>query len=337
VDIETTVIQTSIWSSKYKLNMKHQITSPKNVLNSSNIVEKELTRERKSLKDTCISLNSHNSIMQSDKILSVDQDLNKNAILDIYNSNEDAKLIANTKESEDYSYLAKNNTSPELFRQRNPFIKQISDLTTSPSVLSNRNCRKRGRNLMRIRQTIIDENTIVESKYFLKQDNKEHNVLEPKNKEIEVNSKNRKCMDASVHDINQEQISTTDIAQDANLMENIDDANQNDRLTNISRNTYEKSNSNDKIDSTSSLTHSTINENYISDHFLVPSSSNIEDNDTDYKNVNSLQSNLLKSSNMENDQISCKRDIFKKQSSTNLVNIDRCKSFHKSIRNINFL
>lgn len=317
--------------------MKHQITSSKNVFNSSNIVEKELTRERKSLKDTCISLNSHNSIMQSDKILSVDQDLNKNAILDMYNSSEDAKLIANTIESEDY--LAENNTSPELFRQRNPFIKRMSDLTTSPSVLSNRNCRKRGRNLMRIRQTIIDENTIVESKYFLKQDNKEHNILEPKNKKIEANAKNRKCMDASVHDINQEQIlSTTSIAQDVNLMENVDDANQNDCLINTYRNIYEKSNSNDKIDSMSPLTHSTIDENYISDNLLVPSSSNMEDNDTtNYKSGNSLQSDLLKSSNTENDQISCKRDIFKKQSSTNLVNIDRHKSFHKSIRNINFL
>ncbi|XP_071569914.1 exonuclease 1 isoform X2 [Temnothorax nylanderi] len=174
---QTMVIQTSIWSSKYKLKMKYQITSPENVLNSSVIVGKELTRKRKSLKDAYVLLNSHNgSIIQSDK-LPEDQDLNKTAILDMYNLNQDAKLIASTKESEDCLCLAKNNTSPELFRQKNPFIKRVSDLTTSPSVLSNGNCRKRGRNLIRIRRTIIDENAMIENNYLVSSSNMETNDI----------------------------------------------------------------------------------------------------------------------------------------------------------------
>ncbi|XP_071639073.1 exonuclease 1 isoform X1 [Temnothorax longispinosus] len=327
---QTVVIQTSIWSSKYKLKMKYQITSPENVLNSSFIVGKELTRKRKSLKDAYVLLNSHNgSIIQSDK-LSEDQDLNKTAILDMYNLSQDAKLIANTKESEDYLCLAKNNTSPELFRQKNPFIKRVSDLTTSPSVLANGNCRKRGRNLIRIRRTIIDENAMIESKYFLKQDNKEHSVLESKNKEIEVNSKSTiyntiPNMDASVHDISQEQLektSKTDIAQNTSLIENVNDAilsNQNNYLANTYRNIPEKLNSNNRMNYVSSMTHPTIDESSISDNYLV-SSSNMETTDiTNYENAGRLQNDLSKWSNMENNQIFSKKDIFKKQNSTNLV------------------
>ncbi|TGZ52331.1 Uncharacterized protein DBV15_11787 [Temnothorax longispinosus] len=330
---QTVVIQTSIWSSKYKLKMKYQITSPENVLNSSFIVGKELTRKRKSLKDAYVLLNSHNgSIIQSDK-LSEDQDLNKTAILDMYNLSQDAKLIANTKESEDYLCLAKNNTSPELFRQKNPFIKRVSDLTTSPSVLANGNCRKRGRNLIRIRRTIIDENAMIESKYFLKQDNKEHSVLESKNKEIEVNSKSTiyntiPNMDASVHDISQEQLektSKTDIAQNTSLIENVNDAilsNQNNYLANTYRNIPEKLNSNNRMNYVSSMTHPTIDESSISDNYLV-SSSNMETTDiTNYENAGRLQNDLSKWSNMENNQIFSKKDIFKKQNSTNLVNTD---------------
>ncbi|XP_024868089.1 exonuclease 1-like [Temnothorax curvispinosus] len=327
---QTVVIQTSIWSSKYKLKMKYQITSPENVLNSSFIVGKELTRKRKSLKDAYVLLNSHNgSIIQSDK-LSEDQDLNKTAILDMYNLSQDAKLIANTKESEDYLCLAKNNTSPELFRPKNPFIKRVSDLTTSPSVLANGNCRKRGRNLIRIRRTIIDENAMIESKYFLKQDNKEHSVLESKNKEIEVNSKSTiyntiPNMDASVHDISQEQLEKTfktDIAQNTSLIENVNDAilsNQNNYLANTYRNIPEKLNSNNRMNYVSSMTHPTIDESSISDNYLV-SSSNMETTDiTNYENAGRLQNDLSKWSNTENNQIFSKKDIFKKQNSTNLV------------------
>lgn len=323
------MIQTSIWSSKYKLKIKYQITSPENISNSV-IIGQKLTRKRKSLKDSYVLINSHNgSIIQSDEFPE-DQDLNKTVILDVYNSNNKPELIVNTKETEDYLYLAKDNTSPELFRQKNPFIKQVSNLTTSPSVLSNGNYRKRGKNLMRIRRTIIDENVLIESKYFLKQ-GKECSILESKNKEPEVNLKNIKhnivanMEDMSVHDINQKQLEktcVTDIAQNISLVENIDDAvlsNQNNCLSNTYRNVSENSNSNNKNNDVSSMTYPTMDQSYSSD--FLESSFNIEANDiTTYENANSLQNDLSKWKNTEKDRISYKTDTFKKQSSTNLVN-----------------
>jgi len=327
-------IQTSIWSSKYKSKTKYQNSSPKNVLNSSINIEKEFVRERKCLKDAYVSLNSRNdSIVQSDRLPEY-EDLNKSAILDMYNSSQDAELITSTnKESEDYLSLTRDDSSPDLLKQRNPFIKRVSDLTTSPSVLSNGNCRKRGRNLMRIRRTIIDENAIIESKYFSK-DNKECDVLESENKEIEVDLKNTKDntipdINTNIHHISQEQLertlSITDIVQNANSVENNDVflSNQNDCLTNTYRNVPEKSIPNDKIDNISSITHMT-DKSYITDNYLVLSSSNMEASDiTNYENVNSLQNNLSKWSNTENDQtFSHKLDTFKKQSSANRVNSD---------------
>jgi len=330
-------IQTSIWSSKYKSKTKYQNSSPKNVLNLSinNNIGKEFVRERKCLKDAYVSLNSRNdSIMQSDKLPEY-EDLNKSAILDMYNSSQDAKLIASTnKEPEDYLSLTRDDTSPDLLKQRNPFVKRVSDLTTSPSVLSNGNCRKRGRNLMRIRRTIIDENAIIESKYFSK-DNKECDVLDSENKEIKVDLKNTKDntipdINTNVHDISQEQLertlSITDIVQNANSVENINDvflSNQNDCLTNTYRNVPEKSISNDRIDNVSSTTHIT-DKSYITDNCLVSSSSNMDASITNYENVNSLQNNLSKWSNTENDDqtFSHKLNTFKKQSSVNRVNSD---------------
>jgi len=271
--------------------------------------------------------------MQSDGLPEY-EDLNKSAILDMYNSSQDAKLIASTNKEPENLSLTRDDTSPDLLKQRNPFIKRVSDLTTSPSVLSNGNCRKRGRNLMRIRRTIIDENAIIESKYFSSKDNKECDV-ESENKEIEVDLKNTKDntisdVNTNVHDISQEQLertlSITDIVQNANSMENISDvflSNQDDCLTNTYRNVPEKSIPNDRIDTISSTTHIT-DKSYITDNYLVSSSSNMEaSNITNYENVNSLQNNLSKCSNTENDQtFSHKLDTFKKQSSVNRVNSD---------------
>ncbi|XP_012534388.2 exonuclease 1 [Monomorium pharaonis] len=327
---QTMMIQTSIWSSKYKLKMQHQIFSPKNILNSLSIVNTKKLTERK---NAHVPLNLHNdSIMQNNGLLE-DQDLD-DTILDIYNSNQDTRLINNTKkESEDL--CLENDTSPDLLKRRNPFIKRVSDLTTSPSVLSDGNCRKRGRNLMRIRRTIIDENTVVESKYFSKQD-KEHNVLESENKEIEINLKDIKHntipdIDTNVHNINEEQLekmlSITDIAQDASSMKNIGDAflsNQDNCLINTYRHVPEISNPNNRIDDVLSATH-TIDKNYITDHFLL-SSSDMETNDTtNYEYANSSQ-NLSKWPNIKNDQVfSSKRNIFERQSSTSLVRVNSVK------------
>ncbi|XP_011155611.2 exonuclease 1 isoform X2 [Solenopsis invicta] len=321
------MIQISIWSSEYKLKMKREISS-KNILNSS-VNEQKPIRERESLKDEYILVNSDNDLITPSDGLPEDQDLDE-TILNTYKSDQDAKLIANTKkESEDYLCLEDVNTSPELIR-RNPFIKRISDLTTSPSVLSNKDCRKRGRNLMRIKRTIIDENTVVESKYFSKQDNEKHND-KSENRDIEINLKSMKynmIPDTDTSDINEEQLekmlSITDIAQNAGSMENIDDAflsNQDNSLTNAHGNVPETTNPNNRIDDI--LTMTTIDKNYITDHFLAQSS-NMEANDViNYENANGSQNDLFKWSNLENGQFfSPKRNIFKKQNSTSLVRVN---------------
>ncbi|KYM99279.1 PREDICTED: exonuclease 1 [Cyphomyrmex costatus] len=324
-------IHTSIWSGKYKSKTKCQNSSPlsKNILNSSIINGKEFDKERKSLKNAYVSLNSHNnSNIQS----SPEDDLHNTAILDMYNSSRDAKLTDSTnKISENYLNLT-SSTSPDLLKPRNPFIKRVSDLTTSPTISSNENYRKRGRNLMRTRRTIIDENTVVESKYFSKPD-KECNVLESENKDIDVswiNTNYNTILDTNVHDITGKQFETrfsiTDIVQNANSMENTDNAhllNQNDCLTNIYSNVPEKSNLYDRIDDVSLITH-TMTDSCITNNFLISSSSNMNISDTtNYENANSSLNNSCEWINTKiNPSFPHKKHILKKQSSSNLVRVN---------------
>ncbi|XP_012058070.1 PREDICTED: exonuclease 1 [Atta cephalotes] len=332
-NIEQTMIQTSIWSGKYKLKTKCQNSSPLSVLNSSFINGKELDKERKSLMNAYVSLNSHNSSnIQSDP---EDHDLHNTAILDMYKSSRDAKLIDNTnktKSSEDYLNLT-NNTSPDLLKQKNPFIKRVSDLTTSPSILSNGNYRKRGRNLMRVRRTLIDENTIIESKYFSKSDNKECNVLESENKDIEtswISTKHNTILDTNVPDVTRKQLekklSITDTEQNTNSLENINDpflSNQNDCLINIYRNVSKKSNPNiDRIDDVPS-TDITIDKNYVTNNYLVSSNSSTDIIDiNNYENTNNSQNDSLEWINTKNVQsFPHKRNTLKKRNSSNLTQV----------------
>ncbi|KYQ50503.1 Exonuclease 1 [Trachymyrmex zeteki] len=350
-DAGQTIIQTSIWSSKYKLKTKYvklidstnktkcQNSSPLSVLNSSFINGKELGKERKSLKNAYVSLNSHNSSnIQSDP---EDHDLHNLAILDMYKSSRNAKLIDSTnKESEDYLNLT-SNTSPDLLKQRNPFIKRVSDLSTSPSILSNGNYRKRGKNLMRIRRTLIDENTVIESKYFSKSDNKECNVLESENKDNEtswISTNYNTILDTDVYDATPKQLekrlSITDTVQNANSTENINDpllSNQNDCLTNIYRNVPEKSNLNDKIDDVSSMIHMT-DRSYVTNNYLVSSNSNMEINDiTNYENANCSQNDSFEWINTKNVQnFLHKRDTLKKRSSNRVRVVTKKKGLSQS-------
>ncbi|KAG5329954.1 EXO1 Exonuclease, partial [Acromyrmex heyeri] len=348
-DTGQTMIQTSIWSDKYKLKTKYaklidssnktkcQNFSPLSVLNSSFLNGKELGKERKSLKNTYSSLNSHNSSnIQSDP---EDHDLHNTAILDMYKSSRDAKLIDNTnKASEDYLNLT-NNTSPDLLKQKNPFIKRVCDLTTSPSILSNGNYRKRGRNLMRVRRTLVDENTVIESKYFSKSDNKECSVLESENKDIETSwiSTNYTILDTNVHDVTRKQLekrlTITDTEQNANSMENINNpflSNQNDCLTNISRNVSKKSNPNDRIDDVPSMTDTTTDKNYVTNNYLVSPNSSMDINN--YENANSSQNDSLEWINTKNVQsFPHKRNTLKKRNSSNLVQVmTKKKGLHQS-------
>ncbi|XP_018373535.1 PREDICTED: exonuclease 1-like isoform X2 [Trachymyrmex cornetzi] len=335
-DTGQTMIQTSIWSGKYKLKTKCQNSSPLSVSNSSFINGKELGKERKkSLKNAYVSLNSHNnSNIQSD---SEDHDLHNTAILDMYKSSRDAKLIDN-KASEDYLNLT-NNTSPDLLKQKNPFIKRVSDLTTSPCILSNGNYRKSGRNLMRVRRTLIDENTVIESKYFSKSD-KECSVLESENKEMEtswISTNYNTILDTDVHNITRKQkrLSITDTEQNANSIENINDpflSNQNDCLTNIYKNVSEKSNPNDRINDVPLMTHTTTDRNYVTNNYLVSSNSSMDIIDiNNYENANSSQNDSLEWINTKN--VHCfphKRNTSKKRSSSNLVRVTKKKGLRQS-------
>lgn len=340
-DTGQTMIQTSIWSDKYKLKMKCQNSSPLSVLNSSFLNGKELGKEKKSLKNTYSSLNSHNSSnIQSDP---EDHDLHNAAILDMYKSSRDAKLIDNTnKASEDYLNLT-NNISPDLLKQKNPFIKRVCDLTTSPNILSNGNYRKRGRNLMRVRRTLVDENTVIESKYFSKSDNKECSVLESENKDIEtswISTNYNTILDTNVHDVTRKQLekrlSITDTEQNANSVENINNpflSNQNDCLTNIYRNVSKKSNPNDRIDDVPSMTDTTTDKNYVTNNYLVSSNSSMDIIDiNNYENANSSQNDSLEWINTKNVQsFPHKRNTLKKRNSSNLVQfMIKKKGLHQS-------
>ncbi|KAG5307936.1 EXO1 Exonuclease, partial [Acromyrmex insinuator] len=340
-DTGQTMIQTSIWSDKYKLKMKCQNSSPLSVLNSSFLNGKELGKEKKSLKNTYSSLNSHNSSnIQSDP---EDHDLHNVAILDMYKSSRDAKLIDNTnKASEDYLNLT-NNTSPDLLKQKNPFIKRVCDLTTSPNILSNGNYRKRGRNLMRVRRTLVDENTVIESKYFSKSDNKECSVLESENKDIEtswISTNYNTILDTNVHDVTRKQLekrlSITDTEQNANSVENINNpflSNQNDCLTNIYRNVSKKSNPNDRIDDVPSMTDTTTDKNYVTNNYLVSPNSSMDIIDiNNYENANSSQNDSLEWINTKNVQsFPHKRNTLKKRNSSNLVQfMIKKKGLHQS-------
>nr|XP_012214444.1 PREDICTED: LOW QUALITY PROTEIN: exonuclease 1 [Linepithema humile] len=305
--VQTEMISTSIWSRKYDLKMKNNVFF-ENAVNSS-IAGKELATHGYSLKN--VSSKSHNSTMQCDR-LSTLQNVNKNSVLDMYNINKDAELIANSeKSSEEYLHLAESNVSPELYRKRNQFVKQVSNLTTSPSVLFNKNYRKKGRNLMHIKRTVVDENIIIESKYFLKQNEKKYDILELENKRTEkVNFESAKCnitaeIDTNVYDIeaNREQeekiVSLPDHAESAELMKSIDDAvlsNQNGCLINAHEDISE-------------ITYSTSSSTNVKTTNLI-----------NCKNMDNSQDNLSKWFDTNNCQVSCnKKKICKEQNSANSV------------------
>jgi len=335
--MEQTIIYTSIWSNKYKLKTRNHISE--NILNSSVKTEKESYIRRNFLKNENIPLKlCNNSAIQCDKF-SEYEDLNKNAILDTYNSNQNTKSIFSPEKrerSKEYLSLIKNNVSPELFKEKNPFVKKVSDLATSPSVLSNENCRKRGRNLMRIKRTIIDENIIVQSKYFSKH-NEKHDVLKSENNIEDSNLKNTKYNVHSTADINicismkqqkLQDLKTFSTIENTNLISKvIDDTpplDLNKRLTDSYENISGKTYFNNKMIKISPTRHfTTINDDYISNNLLVSNFNVRTMSDLiSYENADSLQSDLSKWSNTKSSTFSYKETLKERtSSSTNLVSI----------------
>lgn len=320
----------SIWSIKYKLKTKNHILFSKNGINSSNTDKKELTIQRNLLNDEDTPSKLHNPTIPCNKF-SEYQGSDENAILDMYNTGQDVKLISSSEKKVEYLHFAGNEASPELFKLRNPFVKRVSDLTTSPSVLFNGNSRRKGKNLMRIRRTIIDEN-IVESKYFSKQDDEKLNVLDLENNKIEdVDLKSTKCniipeTNDSICDIraNYEPLETLSIVNHSEIINSVkdfDDALLSDKkeyLTNTCQNVSKESCNYIFTE----VSHCTTDKDYILDRCLS-SSSNTEVANDSINYGNSLQNNLSECSSIEDHQTSLhKKKIFKKRNSINLVNIN---------------
>lgn len=77
-------------------------------------------------------------------------------MIDVENNSEANTLVSN-----------EDKTSPILVKRINPFSKS-SNNKTSPSLLFKNKSRIKGRNIMRVRKTIINEEIITESKFFAK-------------------------------------------------------------------------------------------------------------------------------------------------------------------------
>ncbi|EZA50275.1 Exonuclease [Ooceraea biroi] len=341
---QTSIIHTSIWSDKYKLKTDNH--RYENTLNSSIKARKELCIRRDSLKNENISLKYTSPTIQCDRF-SEYQDLGKNAILDMYNSNQNTKLIL-SPEKRSKEYLTENNVSPELFKTKNPFVKRVSDLTTSPSILSQENCRKRGRNLMRVRRTIIDENIIVESKYFSKHDNEKSDALKSENNVKDFNLKRTKRNENSTMDVCDASMKRQKTLQDLKVFSEIENVNANltsrgiddtppsnlnKCLTNSYENISERTYSSNRITEISPTRHfTTVNDNCISDNLLV-SSSDVETMPdlANYENTSSLRDDLSKWSNTKGSP-SLHKKTLKKKSSMNSISPANSVTGKKQLR-----
>lgn len=105
------------------------------------------------------------TLKETDSTIVTDcEELNRKGILDMY----DSKGIMNVENNSNTDVCSSSDEtlSPVLIRRSNPFSKQSSS-NKSPSLLSASKSR-RGRNLMRVRRTIINEDVITESKFFSK-------------------------------------------------------------------------------------------------------------------------------------------------------------------------
>ncbi|XP_032680722.1 exonuclease 1 [Odontomachus brunneus] len=326
-----TMNHVSIWSSEYELKNKSKEKSQTlffgNAMNSFITTARKQTSQRVSLKDEFVPSKSDNSLATWRDNASEHQNVNEN-ILDIYNC-QDAKLIASPEQKPEQTLYLENNTSPELSRQRNPFVKRISELTTSPSVLSSGNYRQRGRNLMRIRRTIINENTIVESRYFSKKDNEEHDAVKLENSIEDINSESLKSniiadVNTDVHNIYRSH-EEAGFAENAVASKNLSEAFSTDHneSTTEYENVYEKSYSDDRITEISSTIQCTkINDSYDLDNLLVSSSSNVKpvDDLINHENTGNLQ-DLRKWSSTKSCKVVSHKKIenSKRQSTSNLT------------------
>lgn len=330
----------SIWSNNYELKdktkEKSQRWSFRNAVSSFITTGRKQILPKESLKDEFIPSKSDNILdMESNNTEYQNESEN---ILDIYNC-QDTKLTASYEQESKQTLYLKNDTSPELSKQRNPFVKRVSELMTSPSVLSSGNYRQRGRNLMRIRRTIIDENTIVESRYFSKKNNEEHDTIKSSDSTENVNSESSRCdiiadVNTDMHNLqSRTSHEKVGLAEDKVTAKNLDDAlstNHDESLSNAYENEHDKSCSDNKINEISStIQYTKINNDYVLDNASVSSNSSATpvDNLINREDMDTCQGDLRKWSNTKSCQVTPhkKIDHFKRRSTPNLVNILLCK------------
>lgn len=289
--------------------------------------------QRDSLKDQFVPSKLDNNLIMRCGGASECQNFDGN-ILDVY-SCQDAELIASPEQKSEKILYLDNNSSPELPKQRNPFVKRVSDLTTSPSLLSSGNCRQRGRNLMRIRRTIIDENNIVESRYFSKKNNEEHDIPKLENNFEDISSESTKYnvsadVNADIHNVH-----STTIREELDFIENTISAESNDNTlcTNQDKSSInsfkyvdEKSYSDDRISEVSSTIQRTRINDCSSDNLLLSSSSNVKSVDDliDHEKTSSLREDLRKWSSTKSCRATPRKRIenSKKYNTPNRVNIN---------------
>ncbi|XP_015429389.1 PREDICTED: exonuclease 1 [Dufourea novaeangliae] len=147
----------SIWAKHYKLTKSLLQGSPrdKNLMTWPNTVGKEMVLQTNLLK---------RAIFVEQEANPEYTELNGKEILNMYESNENE--IENNFKT-DVS-TTEEIVSPVLIRRTNPFSQQPSSDKTSPSLLSKGKSRIKGRNIRRVRRTVINEDIITESKFFAK-------------------------------------------------------------------------------------------------------------------------------------------------------------------------
>ncbi|XP_076645429.1 exonuclease tos isoform X2 [Halictus rubicundus] len=149
---------TSIWSKQYQLrtNTIKKSSLTKDIMSQQKTTKKEMILKTNRLKRAILVQQQNNTGIEC-------TELNQNEILNMYES-KDTDMENNLEAN--LSSLSEEKTSPILIRRTNPFSTQISTNKTSPSLLSKNRSHIRGRRMMRIRRTIINENIITESKFF---------------------------------------------------------------------------------------------------------------------------------------------------------------------------
>ncbi|XP_076751567.1 exonuclease tos [Xylocopa sonorina] len=150
----------SIWSEKHKLLENQSQKSPQ-----KGCVIVPPTAASPKMRNTCTVRSKRTSLIKQEGSPKKDQ-LSQEEILDMYKS-KNAMDVENNAEA-NITIPDEDKVSPILVRT-NPFSKQSSDIKTSPSLLFRSKSRIKGRHITRIRRTIINEDVVTGSQFFVKE------------------------------------------------------------------------------------------------------------------------------------------------------------------------